>query len=164
METSLVTCRTLDDFYHVDRRTFEKQYKEILSGYREWRDLGHADKWLVFPENIGPQCGHRRVVPLQRRAVHLCDQPRPSLRGRLPIAIVEGTKSEDVAEVLNALTSQVRISEGSHLGFVRSMRKIVSRAFPKAKRVIDRSISRSLPATRCRRCIRHRWDAIQKCK
>ena len=50
METSLVTFRTLDDFYHVDRRTFEKQYKEILSGYREWRDLDHADKWLVFPE------------------------------------------------------------------------------------------------------------------
>ena len=49
-----MTCRTLDDFYHVDRRTFERQYKEILSGYREWDELDHADKWLVFPENICP--------------------------------------------------------------------------------------------------------------
>ena len=25
-----------------------------LSGYRTWEALDHADKWLVFPEYIGP--------------------------------------------------------------------------------------------------------------
>ena len=52
METSLATCRTLDDFYHVDRRTFEKQYKEILSGYREWGELH------TFVTNRDRHCGH----------------------------------------------------------------------------------------------------------
>ena len=42
-------CRTLETFYH----TFEKQYKETLSGFRDWEQLGHADSWLLFPENIG---------------------------------------------------------------------------------------------------------------
>jgi transposase len=83
METSLVTCRTLDDFYHVDRRTFEKQYKEILSGYREWRDLGHADKWLVFPENIGPNVAIDESSLSNGELYTFVTKPRPSLRGRL---------------------------------------------------------------------------------
>ena len=49
-----MTCRTLEECYHIDRQTFEKQYKNELSGYRDWCDIDHADKWLVFPENIGP--------------------------------------------------------------------------------------------------------------
>ena len=52
METSLVTCRMLEDFYHIDGHQFEKQYKEILSGYRDWNQLDHAQDQLLFPENM----------------------------------------------------------------------------------------------------------------
>lgn len=55
METSPVTCRTLEEFYHIDGHTFEKQYKEVLSGFRYWDQLEHADDWLLFPDNIGPR-------------------------------------------------------------------------------------------------------------
>lgn len=48
METSPVTCRTLEEFYHIDCHTFEKQYKEVLSGYRNWEQLSHADEWMLF--------------------------------------------------------------------------------------------------------------------
>ena len=48
METSPVTCRTLEEFYHIDVHTFEKQYKEVLSGYRRWDQLSHADEWSCF--------------------------------------------------------------------------------------------------------------------
>ena len=53
METPPVTCRTLEDFYHIDGHQFEKQYKEVLSGYKDWNQLEHAECWLLFPENIG---------------------------------------------------------------------------------------------------------------
>ena len=53
METSPVTCRTLEEFYHINGRSFEKQYKETLSGYRSWDQLSHAQKWLLFEDNIG---------------------------------------------------------------------------------------------------------------
>ena len=55
METSPVTCRTLEEFYHINGHTFEKQYKEVLSGFRDWDQLEHADEWLLFPDNIGPR-------------------------------------------------------------------------------------------------------------
>ena len=50
-----MTCRTLEDFYHIDGHAFEKQYKEVLSGFREWDQLDHAEEWLLFPDNIGPR-------------------------------------------------------------------------------------------------------------
>ena len=34
MDTSPVSCRTLERFYHVDANTLEKQYKDVLSGRR----------------------------------------------------------------------------------------------------------------------------------
>ena len=48
-----MTCRTLEEFYHINGRIFEKQYKETLSGYRSWDQLSHAQKWLLFEDNIG---------------------------------------------------------------------------------------------------------------
>ncbi len=53
MESSPVTYRTLEEYYHINANTFEKQYKDHLSGFRRWNHLCHADQWLVFPENIG---------------------------------------------------------------------------------------------------------------
>lgn len=35
METSPVTCRTLEEYYHINAHTFEKLYKETLSGFRD---------------------------------------------------------------------------------------------------------------------------------
>ena len=53
MDVSPVTCRTLEDFYHIEAHTLDLQYKEVLSGYRAWSELSHAQQWLVFQENLG---------------------------------------------------------------------------------------------------------------
>lgn len=53
METSHLTGRTLEEFYHIDGHTFEKQYKEDLNDFRHWEQLEHADEWMLFPDNIG---------------------------------------------------------------------------------------------------------------
>lgn len=37
------------------RSTFEKQYKEVLSGFCQWEQLEHADEWLLFPYYVGPR-------------------------------------------------------------------------------------------------------------
>ena len=55
MEASPMTCRTLEAFYHIDGHTFEKQYKEVLSGFCQWEQLEHADERLLFPYYVGPR-------------------------------------------------------------------------------------------------------------
>lgn len=45
--------KSLERYYHIDGDQLERHYKEHLSDYLKWEQLEHADKWLLFPENMG---------------------------------------------------------------------------------------------------------------
>lgn len=85
-------------------------------------------------------------------------------RERSLVAVVAGTKSEDV------ITALLRIDEDKRntvkevtLDLSDSMRKIVRTVIPKASRVIDRFHIQKLACDAVQELrIRHRWDAIQQ--
>ena len=137
METSPVTCRTLETFYHINAHTFEKQYKETLSGFRDWEQLDHADSWLLFPENIGPRLAiDESSLSNGELYTFVTNRDRHTGEGSL-VAVVSGTKSEDVIRVLKRIDEEERMKvKEVTLDLSDSMRKIVSVAFPKAQRVI----------------------------
>ena len=139
MEKSPVTCRTLEDFYYIDARTFEKQYKEVLSDYRTWSELPHADKWLVFAENIGPNLAIDETS-LSNGELYTIVTNRDHHGGEgCLVAVVSGTKSEDVIRALELIPEEKRETvEEVTLDLSDSMRKIVRSSFPKVQRVIDR--------------------------
>ena len=139
METSPVTCRTLEDFYHIDGHTFEKQYKETLSDFRHWDQLEHADEWLLFPENIGPRVAIDESSLSNGELYTFVTNREAHTREQSLIAVIAGTKSEDVISVLQRIDEHQRNAvEEVTLDLSESMRKIVRIAFPKASRVIDR--------------------------
>ena len=37
----------------LDGQTLRKQYKEKISGYRNWAQLGHAGEYILFADNFG---------------------------------------------------------------------------------------------------------------
>ena len=164
METSPVTCRTLEDFYHVDAHTLEKQYKEVLSGYRRWSELSHADEWLVFPDNVGENLAIDETS-LSNGELYtiVTNRDRHGGEGCL-VAVVSGTKSEDVIQALEHIPEERRetVREVT-LDLSDFMRRIVRRSFPKAQRVIDRFHIQKLACEAVQEMrIRHRWDAIQE--
>ena len=134
-----MTCRTLEDFYYIDAHTFEKQYKEVLSGYRTWSELSHADEWLVFPENIGPNLAIDETS-LSNGELYtiVTNRDRHGGEGCL-VAVVSGTKSEDVIKALEVIPEQKRETvQEVTLDLSDSMRRIVRSCFTKAQHVIDR--------------------------
>lgn len=147
-----MTCRTLEEFYHIDSHTFEKQYKESLSGYRDWDQLAHADEWLLFADNIGPRLAIDESSLSNGELYTFVTNRDARTRERSLVAVVAGTKSENVIAVLQRIDEERRRAvEEVTLDLSDSMRKIVRMAFPKASRVIDRgSISRNSPAMRFR--------------
>lgn len=163
METSPVTCHTLEDFYHIDGHTFEKQYKETLSGFREWDQLGHADEWLLFPENIGTRLAIDESSLSNGELYTFVTNRCAHTRERSLIAVVAGTRSEDVIAVLQRIDPDLRDAvEEVTLDLSDSMRKIVRSVFPRAKRVIDRFHVQKLACDAVQELrIKHRWDAIQ---
>ena len=164
METSPVTCRTLEEFYHIDGHTFEKQYKEVLSGFREWDQLEHADKWLLFPDNIGTRIAIDESSLSNGELYTFVTNRDARTKEKSLIAVVTGTKSEDVIDALRRIDEEKRLTvEEITLDLSDSIRKIVRTAFPKADRVIDRFHIQKLACDAVQELrIKHRWDAIQQ--
>lgn len=161
---SPMTCRTLEEFYHINGHTFEKQYKEILSGFRDWDQLEHADEWLLFPDNIGPRLAIDESSLSNGELYTFVTNRDARTRDRSLVAVVAGTKSEDVIAVLLRINEEKRLAvEEVTLDLSDSMRKIVRTAFPKASRVIDRFHIQKLACDAVQELrIKHRWDAMQQ--
>ena len=164
METSPTTCRTLEEYYHVNANTLEKQYKDVLSGYRTWPELDHADDWLVFPENIGPRLAIDETTMSNGELRTIVTNRDRHGRDCCLVAIVRGVKSEDVIKALGHIPEELLGSvEEVTLDLSDSMRKIVHTCFPKAMRVIDRFHIQKLACDAVQEMrIKHRWDAIQE--
>lgn len=159
-----MTCRTLEDFYHIDGHQFEKQYKEVLSGYRDWGQLEHAENWLLFPENIGSSLAIDETA-LSNGELYtiVTNRDRHGRKGCL-LAVIAGTRAEDAWKVLERIDEQDRCKvKEVTLDLSDSMRKIVRHCFPNAKRVIDRFHIQKLACDAVQEMrIKYRWDAIQQ--
>lgn len=159
-----MTCRTLEEYYHIDAHTFEKQYKETLSDYRHWDQLEHADEWLLFPENIGPRLAIDESSLSNGELYTFVTNRDACTREQSLIAVVAGTKSEDVIAVLRRIDEGKRKSvQEVTLDLSDSMHKIVRTAFPKASLVIDRFHIQKLACEAVQELrVKYRWDAIQQ--
>ena len=159
-----MTCHTLEEFYPIDGHTFEKQYKEVLSGFRQWEQLEHADEWLLFPDNIGPCLAIDESSLSNGELYTFVTNREARTREQSLVAVVAGTKAEDVIAVLQRIDEERRNAvEEVTLDLSDSMRKIVRTAFPKASRVIDRFHIQRLACDAVQELrIKHRWDAIQQ--
>ena len=164
METSPVTCRTLETFYHINGHLFEKQYKESLSGFREWEQSEHAEEWLLFADNIGPRLAIDETSLSNGELYTFVTNRDAHTREQCLVAVVSGTKAEDVIDVLKMIDEDKRnMVEEVTLDLSDSMQKIVRTIFPKASRVIDRFHIQKLACDAVQELrIRHRWDAIQQ--
>lgn len=80
------------------------------------------------------------------------------------VAVVAGTKAEDVIAVLQRIDEERRNAvEEVTLDLSDSMRKIARTAFPKASRVIDRFHIQKLACDAVQELrVKHRWEAIQQ--
>jgi transposase len=49
-----ISSHSLEKFYYIDGNQLGRQYKEYLSSYKTWDQKGHAQRWMLFADNIGP--------------------------------------------------------------------------------------------------------------
>ena len=139
MDTSPITARSLQKPYHIKGDEFERAYKEFLSGYRTWKELAHADKWLVFWRNIGPNLSIDETS-LSDGELYTIVSNKDAHGGKGAIvAIIQGTKVEDVVAALKRILwwERAKVLEVT-MDFSESMHSIVKQCFPYAVTTIDR--------------------------
>lgn len=163
MESRATTSRSLDFYYHINGDTFEKQYKEILSGYREWSEFSHADEWLIFPKNIGPRVCIDETSLSDGELYTIVSNPDSRGGKGTIIAIIKGVKSQDIIDTLKLIPLEIRnrVKEIT-MDLSNGMNLVARRCFPKAIRTIDRFHVQQLAHDALQEMrIAHRWDALQ---
>ncbi|MCQ8757630.1 transposase, partial [Escherichia coli] len=130
------------------------------SGFKDWKQRGHAKKWLLYPENLG---SHLSIdeTSLSHGELYtiLTNKSAKGGRGSI-VAIVAGTKAEAVIEVLRKIPEPLRkkVSEIT-LDMAGSMSLIAKRCFPRAVRVTDRFHVQRLAVDALQDIrIKHRWE------
>lgn len=157
----------------LNHKTLQKQYREHLSGFRNWIYLDHCEDWLLFPENLSPRLSIDEVNLSNGELYTVVTNKDAKGRKGSLVAIIKGTKSYVVSDILMKIPMRERLKvEIITLDMSNAMDWIVRECFPNAKKVNDRFhvqqlVSDALQDMR----IKERWkaideenDLIQKCR
>jgi transposase len=162
LERYPITARSLERHYRIEGDKFERQYKEHLSGFNEWDQLGHAEEWMVFERNVGERLSIDETS-LSKGELYtiITNKDAHGGKGTL-VAMVRGTKAETVINAVKHIgeDSREKVMEVT-MDLSESMRKIVEVCFPKATRVIDRFHVQKLALEAVQEIrVKRRWEAI----
>lgn len=125
--------------YHINSDEFERAYKEKLSGFDQWEDKAHAEEFMAFPENVGPQLCIDETSLSKGELYTIVSNPEGHCRKGSLVAVVKGTKSDDVIRVLkeNIPEEKRLLVREMTMDFSPGMERITHRAFPNAEITID---------------------------
>jgi transposase len=118
---------------------FERQYKEHLSGFRNWDQLTHVTDWILFEKNKGAYLGIDEVA-LSRGELYtiLINKEAKGKKGSI-VAIIKGTDVKTVCEVLLKMPRRRRFQAREiTLDMAPNMELIAKTCLPAAKQVTDR--------------------------
>jgi len=137
MDNEPVTAKSLSRTYMINANTFERSYKDTLSGYSTWNQKEHAEEWVLKPENLGRRIGIDETSFCHELYTIVHDKDAHGRKGSI-IAIVKGTNPQDVAVVLLRIPAEQRRKVSlATMDLSDCMRAIVREAFPEATVVRD---------------------------
>lgn len=163
LDTTPVSCSTLAKFYGLNGQRLEEWYRNFLSDFFEWSAREHADKWLLFPKNIGPYLSIDETALSEDELYTIITNKEARGRKGAIVAIIRGTKAEDVINVLLQVKESLRrrVKEVT-LDMAANMGLIIKRCFPKASLVTDRFHVQKLVCDALQDMrIDYRWQAIE---
>ena len=164
MDNYPISGKSLEKFYHVNGDLLVQQYKKHLSDYSSWEPRSHADKWLLFPGNLGPRLSIDESS-LSRGELYTIVTNKDGHGGKgTLVAIIEGVKAVEVSSILRKLPRQARhrMLEIT-LDMSSTMHAIARECFPNAEQVIDRFHVQKLACDALQELrIEHRWEAINE--
>ncbi len=114
-------------------------YRDHLSNFQTWEEKDHADKWLIFPENIGDHLSIDEVE-ISRGELYtvLTNKERHGKQGCV-VAIVQGTKVETVVSAINRIPLEHRETvQTITRDLAETMTDISTNCFLNAEQIDDR--------------------------
>jgi transposase len=158
-----VSAKRFGDYYKTNGNSLQYQYKNHLSGFKDWTQKEHAQDWLLYQNNIG------KYLSLDETSLSngelytiLTNKNTHDKKGSI-VAIVKGTKADDVINILHEISIEKRnMVKEFIVDMAGSMNLIAKKCFPKTEIITDRFhvqklVSQAVQEER----IRLRWEIIE---
>ena len=140
----------------------QRQYRNKLSGFKQWEHCQNASEGLVFPENIGPNLSIDETSLSHGELYTVVTNKSAKGKKGSIVAILKGTNSDTIIPLLHQLPAKARnkVREVT-LDLAGNMGLIVRRCFSNASMVIDRFHVQQLASEALQEIrIKYRWEAI----
>ena len=148
----------------MDGKQLQSQYKEHLSDYKDWDQKEHAEDYILYPKNVGYRlCIDETALSKGELYTIIINKDKRGRKGSI-VAVIKGTKAEDVIAVLMLIPADIRrqVKEIT-LDMAASMYKIARTCFPRAMQVIDRFHVQKLVYEAVQELrITYRWQVIKE--
>lgn len=164
LDTKPVSAKSLGEYYNLNGKLLEQQYRDHLSDFLEWDQGEHACDWILFENNIGEYISIDETSLSQGELYTVLTNKEAKGRKGALIAIIKGTNSDYIREILEKIPLKKRKSvKEITLDMAPTMEKIAKYTFTNAKLVTDRFHVQKLAYEAVQELrIRHRWEAIDQ--
>jgi transposase len=164
LDTKPVSAKSIGDYFGVDGKLLEEQYRDHLSDFHSWNQFEHANDWILFPENIGAFISIDETSLSQGELYTIVTNKEAKGKKGALIAMVKGTNSDTVKNILFKIAAKARekVKEIT-LDMAPSMERIAKDCFTKARLVTDRFHVQKLAYEAVQEMrIKCRWEALEQ--
>jgi len=164
IDNTPLSCSLIGELFLLNGKQLQAQYLFHLSDYSTWDQSDHCENWLLFPQNIGPYLSMDETSLSQGELYTIITNKQAKGKKGSLVAMVKGTVSEDVIEVLNKISPEKRATvKEITVDLAPTMHKIARRSFTKASIVSDRFHVQKLAMDAVQEIrIKYRWEAIDQ--
>ncbi|MGL4851755.1 MAG: ISAon1 family transposase [Phocaeicola sp.] len=157
-----MSCAVVAKQYKLDAEQLQRQYKEHLSNFNEWKQKSHATDYILYKPNMGPNLSIDETS-LSNGELYTVLTNRDRRTGdKCLIAMINGTKSDKIREVLLKIpeVSRRKVREIT-VDMAANMHHAIKRCFPKADITVDRFHVQKLALEGVQKIrIDKRWEAL----
>ncbi|GGW42155.1 hypothetical protein [Arenibacter certesii] len=81
-------------------KRLQRQYKDCLSQFNQWKHKDHANDWLVYPQNIGPYLSIDETALSRGELYTIITNKQAKGKNGALMGIFKGTKVEPIIDRL----------------------------------------------------------------
>ena len=164
LDTKPVSIKSVGDYFHLNGKLLEEQYRDHLSNFHQWDQLSHSENWVLYPENIGAHLSIDETSLSQGELYTIITNKAAKGKKGALVAIIKGTHSETIRRILENIPLENREAvKEITLDMAPTMERIAKYSFPKATLVTDRFHVQKLAYEAVQEMrIQYRWEALEQ--
>ena len=154
----------MDKLFGLNGKKLQRQYKNHLSNFNNWKQKRRAKEWLVYPQNMGEYLSIDETSLSDGELYTLLTNKAAKGKKGSIVGIIAGTKAADIMKVLRKIPEPKRkMVKEVTLDMAANMELAIKKSFPWAKRVTDRFHVQKLAWDAVQEMrIKYRWEALDQ--